>query len=1001
MNYLRFIRKISLFLLSAIFICHNSFADYQIKGDDIRLDTSSFSGILSSEDTTPQKAFETIDKLSLPNSAEWGNITGTITNQTDLINYLSTYYQPIGLVSGTTIKTINSASLFGSGDISLQTPLTADVDYLTPGTAASTYQPIGSYLTSESDPNAWLKASDQTGLTGDKTGTFDINTSGKITLFTGLESADSSTWGDSPFNFFRTSGIPNPYGIGGNFYSNWTYNFGADDLPFGIISRLVNSGTNSATGTNHGGAGLFWYEDTATANTVHMGFALEGREDVRGINTSYIVGNFLGNWKGSDTTYNGIMYGLSSQINITQTDSITPLAQGGAVAYYAPKVVGGAWAYSFLGVDPIANSQSGIGDTLTNGVLLTNATTGSVQISPAVTFLGNAYNSGDYPIQWYLSPSNISGIGTDFSFRCKIPSIASDVTLWYALHDGSFLFPQGIAINSNGGDSDTYIEGDTDANLFYADAGNDRVGIGTSSPGGKFEISGTDNETYPVLRMRDADYSAFWDIHVGWWQSNDDLIFAPNGSYAALGISTNNGVAIGSYVTNYLPPENGLIVSGNVGLGSTSPYGYLVVGNGGVESGNTATYGITINPSDNNEAQLVMLSTSGMGSAIYMGGDNTAQGRLSYNNAIGSAWEFWYDWSSGYYRSFAIGPDKVTTGSQILGSLIPNTTPSASVDTGGSIPNGTYHYVVTAVDYNDEEQSGTTTELDSNEVTTTTGNNKVNITWTAREGAKSYKIYRLTSAQSVWDEPSDVYLGTSTTNSYTDTAASTSAGTYPAYTHSGLSNGINNNGTSWLGTGGLILPNGTVQAGTSTNNITIGSTGITYTGTARPKRSIYIPVGSMWVTTTSGATAPAKTETSTNKVNYWSAAFSGTSEQIMQFDYPMPKDWDGGTITAIIYYIPTGTTGGTGISWKVSGVCIRDNETMDQAFGTAVTIKDTIQTANYMHITAESGAITVAGTLSGEKYIHWKISRPTSTNTNAANLVGVMLKYTSTKESDE
>ncbi|ETB63582.1 TPA: hypothetical protein DIC38_02640 [Candidatus Nomurabacteria bacterium] len=43
------------------------------------------------------------------------------------------------LVSGTNIKTINSASLLGSGDIALQTPLVADTDYLTPGTASSTY----------------------------------------------------------------------------------------------------------------------------------------------------------------------------------------------------------------------------------------------------------------------------------------------------------------------------------------------------------------------------------------------------------------------------------------------------------------------------------------------------------------------------------------------------------------------------------------------------------------------------------------------------------------------------------------------------------------------------------------------------------------------------------------------------------------------------------------------------------------------------------------------
>ena len=36
--------------------------------------------------------------------------------------------------------------------------------------------------------------------------------------------------------------------------------------------------------------------------------------------------------------------------------------------------------------------------------------------------------------------------------------------------------------NESGADVDFRIEGDTLANLFYVDAGNDRIGIGTSSP---------------------------------------------------------------------------------------------------------------------------------------------------------------------------------------------------------------------------------------------------------------------------------------------------------------------------------------------------------------------------------------------------------------------------------------------------------------------------------------------------------------------------------------
>lgn len=50
--------------------------------------------------------------------AEWGEITGTITSQTDLINELNNKQD--GLVSGTNIKTINNQSILGSGNINIE-----------------------------------------------------------------------------------------------------------------------------------------------------------------------------------------------------------------------------------------------------------------------------------------------------------------------------------------------------------------------------------------------------------------------------------------------------------------------------------------------------------------------------------------------------------------------------------------------------------------------------------------------------------------------------------------------------------------------------------------------------------------------------------------------------------------------------------------------------------------------------------------------------------------
>ena len=80
---------------------------------------------------------------------------------------------------------------------------------------------------------------------------------------------------------------------------------------------------------------------------------------------------------------------------------------------------------------------------------------------------------------------------------------------------GAKTFSTGVVINEDGDDVDTRIEGDTDANLLYVDAGNDRVGIGTATPsfklgvyndtngiaGADIENANTGSGAYSYLRM--------------------------------------------------------------------------------------------------------------------------------------------------------------------------------------------------------------------------------------------------------------------------------------------------------------------------------------------------------------------------------------------------------------------------------------------------------------------------------------------------------------------
>ena len=56
-----------------------------------------------------------------------------------------------------------------------------------------------------------------------------------------------------------------------------------------------------------------------------------------------------------------------------------------------------------------------------------------------------------------------------------------------------FFVGTSLVINEGGLDFDTRIEGDTDANLFFADASTDRIGVGTASPSTKLHVVGTVN----------------------------------------------------------------------------------------------------------------------------------------------------------------------------------------------------------------------------------------------------------------------------------------------------------------------------------------------------------------------------------------------------------------------------------------------------------------------------------------------------------------------------
>lgn len=61
-----------------------------------------------------------------------------------------------------------------------------------------------------------------------------------------------------------------------------------------------------------------------------------------------------------------------------------------------------------------------------------------------------------------------------------------------------------IVMNENGTDTDTRIEGDTNANLFFVDASTDRIGIGTNSPGALLDLYSSSKTTFRMWGTGDG-----------------------------------------------------------------------------------------------------------------------------------------------------------------------------------------------------------------------------------------------------------------------------------------------------------------------------------------------------------------------------------------------------------------------------------------------------------------------------------------------------------------
>ena len=204
--------------------------------------------------------------------------------------------------------------------------------------------------------------------------------------------------------------------------------------------------------------------------------------------------------------------------------------------------------------------------------------------------------------------------------------------------------------------------------------------------------------------------------------------------------------------------------------------------------------------------------------------------------------------------------------------------------------------------------------------------------------------------------------------------------------------------------------NGPVLSATGETNVDINinpkGTGTLKTGSAAVKvagkETIWVPAVAMYPNTTNGCADIAQTELS-NGPEVKSLDFDKDSDEFAQFAVAFPKSWNEGTITFQAFFTADSTNTGT-VSWGLSGVAIADNDSINTAFGTQVapTAKAHSGTANDLDVTAESGAVTIAGSPSTDEQVFFQISRDVSADdlTADAKLLGIKIFFTTDAAND-
>ena len=166
------------------------------------------------------------------------------------------------------------------------------------------------------------------------------------------------------------------------------------------------------------------------------------------------------------------------------------------------------------------------------------------------------------------------------------------------------------------------------------------------------------------------------------------------------------------------------------------------------------------------------------------------------------------------------------------------------------------------------------------------------------------------------------------------------------------------------------------------SNLTVTDT--TIAAAAGGATNLWIPASAWIPRTTGGCGVDSREIGATNRANIDELLFDTATEEFAQALVVMPSNYNNSTVTARFYW--TAASGSGGVTWGLGGRAYGDDDALDQASGTRQVVTDTLITANDVHVTSATSAITIDGTPAANKAINYQISREVG---NASDTLGV------------